>query len=234
MSGYGRKTARFTDDSKNGVATALAGGGYQRSEMDASLPRPADPEHKISQAALLSPGGVAGKVGGFYKAPQQDEYGAANKEAARIKARMVGNDIFAAPATGGGGDGGYGRGGGGGDSRRGSASRAPWGMSGDAPEEPLSARRRDPAPWEPIAPGSPESKPQRRGGRGRSSMPTNQNTDHISYDMPASRVDPDQAHIAAKIGSGAGNDAAADMAAFAAARDEAQAHKRRQQGGALW
>lgn len=69
------------------VSSVLAGDGYRRSEMDASLPRPADPEHRISHDSLLSPGGVAGKVGGFYRAP--DAYGTAQSEAAAIKVRAL-------------------------------------------------------------------------------------------------------------------------------------------------
>ena len=66
-------------------ASVLAGDGYRRSDMDASLPRPADPDHRISHDSLLSPGGVAGKVGGFYRAPDSDQYGVARSEAAAIK-----------------------------------------------------------------------------------------------------------------------------------------------------
>ena len=64
----------------------MSGAGYG---MDVpaprAAPRPADPEHRIRMDPLLSPGGVAGKVGGFYKAPAAMDVGAAQREAAAIK-----------------------------------------------------------------------------------------------------------------------------------------------------
>ena len=63
----------------------MSGDGYRRVDVEASMPRPADPDHRISHDALLSPGGVAGKVGGFYRAPDTSEYERARGEAAAIK-----------------------------------------------------------------------------------------------------------------------------------------------------
>lgn len=188
------------------------------------MPRPADPDHRISHDALLSPGGVAGKVGGFYRAPDTSEYERARGEAAAIKARMAGNAIFGsdadAPSA---------------SSRPNTASRAPWGLSGDEPDAPPRSARGAPraveaAPW---AHDEPEHKSASHRGRGRANAPSNVNTDHISYgNGNTGRMDADQRRITGKVGSG--GDAAADMAAFVDARNEAVKHKQRQRGGGLW